>query len=158
MPSHATLCPAAGHPCQDKGVILIEALVSILLLSIAMLGMAALYANAVHYSSDAEYRHEAAHIINELVATMRADLRDPTSLANNYGSPTGPSYQSWLDDLIQNNRLPGLESQSPVLQIRTIDGVSPPYTARVELVATLHWVTPQTQVRHTYEVTTIISQ
>lgn len=158
MPSQAALYPAVGHPCRNQGVILIEALVSILLLSIAMLGMAALYANAVHYSSDAEYRHEAAHIINELVATMRADLRDPASLATNYGSPGGGRYQSWLDDLILNNRLPGLDSNPPELHISTINGVSPPYTARVELAVTLHWVTPQTRVRHKYEVTTIITQ
>lgn len=146
-----------ASPRHNQGVIMIEALVSILLLSIAMLGMAALYANSVQYSSDAEYRQEAAHIINELVARMRADVRDPRILEDNY-SPGGAAYEAWLDELIQSKRLPGVEISPPELRITQNPGVSPPYTARIELAATLFWITPQTQVRHTYEVATIITQ
>lgn len=60
-----------GHKSQ-RGALLLEVLISILIFSFALLGLVALQARAVQFSVDAEDRNRAALLANELVATMRS--------------------------------------------------------------------------------------
>lgn len=66
-----TKTPRQDHSCQ-KGALLLEVLISILIFSFALLGLVALQARAVQFSVDAEDRNRAALLANELVATMRS--------------------------------------------------------------------------------------
>jgi len=54
----------------ERGVTLLEVLVSLLVFSIGILGMVALQARSVQYSVDAEDRTRAAAVANEVVSTM----------------------------------------------------------------------------------------
>jgi type IV pilus assembly protein PilV len=55
---------------SQRGMTLLEVLVSLLVFSLGILGMVGLQARAVQYSVDAEDRTRAALIANEAIATM----------------------------------------------------------------------------------------
>lgn len=54
----------------QRGMTLIEVLISILVFSIGMLGMVAMQARAIQYSGDSEDRTRAAMLANDIVASM----------------------------------------------------------------------------------------
>ncbi|PXW96261.1 type IV pilus assembly protein PilV [Sphaerotilus hippei] len=60
----------AGARRHQRGVSLIEALIAFLLLSIGVLGMAALHARAIQYAVDGEDRNRAALLASELSSQM----------------------------------------------------------------------------------------
>jgi type IV pilus assembly protein PilV len=67
--------PTTGTPLStsmhsQRGALLLEVLISILIFSFALLGLVALQARAVQLSVDAEDRNRAALLANELVSTM----------------------------------------------------------------------------------------
>ena len=55
---------------SQNGFTLIEVLVSILITSVALVGLVAMQAKGVGYSVDAEDRNEAVLLANEMVTTM----------------------------------------------------------------------------------------
>ncbi|HEX7636120.1 MAG TPA: type IV pilus modification protein PilV [Noviherbaspirillum sp.] len=61
----------SSAPCkQEDGTSLIEVLVALLIFSLGFLGLAALQARAVQFSTSAEDRSRAALMANELVSSM----------------------------------------------------------------------------------------
>ncbi|MCL2346330.1 MAG: hypothetical protein FWC58_10835 [Desulfobulbus sp.] len=54
----------------QRGVLLLEVLISLLIFSLALLGLVALQARAVQYSVDAEDRNRASLLVNEIVTAM----------------------------------------------------------------------------------------
>lgn len=59
------------HQRAQRGVTLIEVLVSVLIVSFGILGLVALQARAIQYSLDADDRNRAALFADELAAQMR---------------------------------------------------------------------------------------
>lgn len=57
---------------RHSGVMLIEALVCILILSFGLLGLVSLQARAIQYSVSAEDSNRAALLANEIASTMQA--------------------------------------------------------------------------------------
>ena len=60
---------------KQQGGFLLEALIGILIFSLGVLGLVALQGRAIAYSSDAQYRGEAAYLANAYVSRMWADSR-----------------------------------------------------------------------------------
>jgi type IV pilus assembly protein PilV len=60
---------------RERGGFLLEALVGILIFTLGVLGLVALQGRAIAYTSDAQYRGEAAYLANAYVAKMWADAR-----------------------------------------------------------------------------------
>lgn len=77
------------RPAQ-RGVMLIEVLVSILIFSFGILGTVALYARAVQYSTNAEDRSRAALLANEMSSAML--LRGTNDVAN---AALSGDYADW---------------------------------------------------------------
>ena len=63
--------PAAG--AHQKGVMLIEALLGILIFSIGILAMLGMQAVAMRATIDAKYRSEAGFLANEIIGVMWSD-------------------------------------------------------------------------------------
>lgn len=84
---------------QQRGATLIEVLVSILLLSLGVLAMAAMQANAVQYGKTSEFRSLATLLANDLADRMRAnhppaeDMRAYNVTAA-YSAPTSPPAEA----------------------------------------------------------------
>ena len=111
----------AGRHRQHGGFLL-EALVGILIFTLGVLGLLALQGRAIAYSSDAQYRGEAAYLANAYLAKMWADR--PTELPTRYvrrGRPnTTPS----------SRRCTGCPAPTPFANNPTVTLVQPPPEAR----------------------------
>ncbi|WP_343786418.1 hypothetical protein [Dokdonella soli] len=80
------------HPAQ-RGIVLLDALIAIVIFAIGILGMVKLQANAVNFSSDAKYRTDAAMLADQVIGQMWN--ADPATLGTVYASPAGTSYLIW---------------------------------------------------------------
>ncbi len=69
------------HPSQSaqRGVVLIEALVAILIFSVGILAIVGLQANMIKNTAEAKYRSEASYIAQARIGQMWAD---PANLAS----------------------------------------------------------------------------
>ncbi|MGC9456383.1 MAG: type IV pilus modification protein PilV [Halothiobacillaceae bacterium] len=102
FPSRAT--PPSGH----RGVTLIEVLIAIVVLSIGLLGMAALQSSAVSMNHSAYLRSQATNLAYDMTDRMRANRQ--AALAGDYdvaygdmvtsdGSVATEDLEEWLDAL-----------------------------------------------------------
>ena len=65
----------ASPVARQRGGFLLEALIGILIFTLGVLGLVALQARAIGYSSDTQYRGEAAYLANAYISKMWADSR-----------------------------------------------------------------------------------
>lgn len=80
---------------MQKGATLIEVLVALLLMTIAMISMAALQANALSYQTSSSARANAADLVIDITDRLRANL---PSVPGPAGAPTTFSYTAtWAD-------------------------------------------------------------
>ena len=108
-------CSIAGTRGAQRGGFLLEALIGILIFTLGVLGLVALQARAISYTSDAQYRGEAAYLANAYVSKMWADNR--ANLAVRYTTSGQPEY-----DLLQAEvfrRLPGASAipNNPLIEL-----------------------------------------
>jgi len=96
--------PDAGRHRQHGGFLL-EALVGILIFTLGVLGLLALQGRAIAYSSDAQYRGEAAYLANAYLAKMWADR--PTELPTRYVLSGQAEYDAFQQAVY---RLPGADA------------------------------------------------
>jgi type IV pilus assembly protein PilV len=137
---------------------LFEALVSVLIFSIGVLGILGMMAVAIKNNSAAKYRVDACLLANELIGQMWADDRTPATLLANYqggaglladyqgvAGTDGAKYTAWLADIVTNNRLPGVAAgdvRMPTVTVTPIDGSAPPATAKSQVTIKLFWKLP----------------
>lgn len=75
-----------GKPASQRGSMLLEALIALLLFSMGILGLMGLQAIAVKNTADAKYRTEAAFLANQIIGQMWTE--NPASLAAYAHNPT----------------------------------------------------------------------
>jgi type IV pilus assembly protein PilV len=66
---------------SQKGMVLIEAMIAVLIFSIGVLGIVALQAAMIKSTSQAQYRAQAQYIAQQMLGDMWAD---PNNIANHY--------------------------------------------------------------------------
>ena len=66
-------------PSAERGAVLLEAFIAILLFSMGILALVGVQATAVKHAADAKYRAEAAYLANQIIAQMWAE--NPANLA-----------------------------------------------------------------------------
>lgn len=121
---------------RQSGIMLVEALVSVLLLSFGILGLIALQANMAAHHTDAKYRAEASFLADQLLGQMWVDQANLVSYAISGGVCT-QSYAECTDWLNKVGRqLPG-GSASVVL-----DGTA--------VTITVTWQTPGVGMPHNF--------
>lgn len=78
---------------KQSGLTLIESLISILIFSLGILGLAGLQANAIKMSTDAKYRADAAFLANDLIGriSLAAPADDASLNFNAWGDDVTPS-------------------------------------------------------------------
>jgi type IV pilus assembly protein PilV len=115
--------PLPSH--RQKGVMLIEALIAILIFSIGILAVVGMQSVAVKSVTESKYRSEAALLAEELVAQMWVDQHiDGTGVnvsnitAANYTYPgSAPRLASWL---VRVQKLPGTATYPPKVTLSNI--------------------------------------
>lgn len=128
--------PTSRAPHRQAGIALIEALISVVLLSLGILGLIALQGSMGANLSDAKYRAEASFLANQLLGQMWIDQGNLVNYAISGGSCT-QTYAQCSDWLTKVGRdLPG-GSASVVLNGTAV-------------TITVTWQTPGVGVPHNY--------
>jgi type IV pilus assembly protein PilV len=138
-------------PPHQKGVALIEALVSILIISIGVLALIGLQARAVQTVSDAKYRSDAGFLANKIIAVMWSDQANFATY-NSTGAPggacgtitpgTNANITNWANEVAAI--LPGAAANRQRVVVDTATG---------QVFVTLCWRLPNTTDFHRHEVT-----
>lgn len=129
-----------SHESLQRGSIVLEALISILIFSVGILGIVGLQATAIKDSASAKYRTDASLLANQVIGQMWIDDKNNTALQTNYSSPNGGKYLTWASAVIQ--ALPGV-SASAIPPTITIGGNN-------EITVTVWWQLPDENAPHNY--------
>ena len=127
----------------QKGVMLLEALIGILIFSIGILAMVAMQAQSIAYVSDANYRSEASFLANQILAQMWVDRANMA----NYAMPGGSAaaLAPWVAKV--NFALPGTAANPPTIQVNA-----------GEATVTIFWQPPNATTVHSHlAVATIVN-
>ncbi len=131
----------AGVARWQRGVMLIEAMVGILIFTIGIFAVMGLQAVSVKNSLEAKNRTDAAMLANSLISQAVVGNKDLATLQANYNSPGGAAYLQWLADV--QNAMPGVLGGSPAIQPTVVvantvnNGVN-----STQMVATVFWQVP----------------
>lgn len=142
---------------HQGGIALIEALVSILIFAVAVLGLVAMQANAVRFSSDARNRSEASLLVDQMISELW--VVTPANIPNYAyaGSGTVPAGVNSLVTKAQAS-LPGV-SLAPELNLPTIvvdTSVNASITV-YRVTVTVFWQPPGQADVHRHSVSAFIS-
>jgi type IV pilus assembly protein PilV len=148
--------PRAHWRKTQRGLMLLEVLVAVMVFSIGILGIVGLQAASIRHVNDAQYRGEAIFLANALVSQMWADDRtatDPTYLEVTYGDTgSGAGYAAFKE---MAKRLPGTELSGNAPAIKVAPGPTP--TSSVVTV-TVSWQLPGEQTAHNFSTSAVIGR
>lgn len=147
---------ATTQPNTQRGVMLLEALVAVLVFSLGILGVVALQAQSIRHVGDAQYRGEAIFLANALVSRMWTDDRsatDPAYLLATYSDRyNGPGYADFREMVA---RLPGAEQTQNAPQVTIAAGPTPLSSV---VTVTVFWQPPGDPTVHNYSTNAVIGR
>jgi type IV pilus assembly protein PilV len=128
-------------PSGQRGMMLLEALIGILIFSLGVLALVAMQSVSVSSVSNAKYRVEAAFYADEII--HKAWLEGSTDLTKvgAYVLPGGTNLQmfAWVTKIQGASGLPGATVYPPTIAIRGVPGMAGPVT---EMTVTVRWKAP----------------
>ena len=143
--------PAQGG---ERGVMLIEALVAILIFSIGILAVVGMQAAAIKDVTAAKYRSEAAFLVQELLSQMWTDNGNISTYAYTGAGAPPAKIQAWVNKV--QSRLPDGANQFPVVTLTNPVPAAPAAPTGATVQITVKWRLPEevTQVlpAHSYTV------
>ncbi len=127
-------------PTRERGVMLIEALIAILIFSIGILAVVGMQSVAIKNVTESKYRSEAAFLANELISKMWSDAGN-IGFYNYPGSSYG-KLVAWVAKV--DATLPGTATVRPKVTI-TPAAVIPPAPAPIggTVQIELYWQLPE---------------
>ncbi|HMA32557.1 MAG TPA: hypothetical protein VKT00_12150 [Casimicrobiaceae bacterium] len=138
------------RPAPRRGIVLLEAMIAMLVLSLGTLALLGLTTRALHDAGNAHWRNQAASLAESTLARMWTE--NPATLADRYDSTTGgPGFR---DIVTAASKLPGVTStrNAPLVSVaNAAAGVSP----RVTL--TLFWQSPGDALPHRYATEQVVA-
>jgi type IV pilus assembly protein PilV len=148
--------PQAHSRKPQRGMMLLEVLIAVMVFSIGILGIVGLQAASIRHVNDAQYRGEAIFLANALVSQMWADDRTATTpayLDATYGdSGSGTGYAAFKEMV---KRLPGTELSGNAPAIKVAPGPTP--TSSVVTV-TVFWQLPGEPSAHNFSTSAVIGR
>lgn len=124
---------------QQRGVMLLEALIAILIFSMGILAMVGMQATTISTVSDAKYRADAAFLANQVIGQMWVDQANLASYAYTTGTPPAV-LANWVAQV--QSGLPGVTNTLNPPQI--VIGAGNQITVRV------FWQPPQAATPHSH--------
>jgi type IV pilus assembly protein PilV len=120
---------------SQKGVLLLEAMIAILLFSVGVLAVVGLQANAIKNVSQSKYRSDAALFADQIIGAMWADRANLMLYA--YPQTGGNIYRNdWVTRL--NTALPNPDARVIVSQTNV---AGPPASVLSQVTVTIQWQT-----------------
>jgi type IV pilus assembly protein PilV len=145
-----SLVPAACHRptprAAQRGSFMLEALIAILIVALAVLGLVGLLARSMQNVDDAKFRGEAAYLANSYIGAMWVDNK--ATLAANFDSVSGGADYAAFSALVAQ-RLPN--TNPPTV---TITPGPTPLSSQVAITVT--WKPPGDVERHQHMATATI--
>lgn len=126
---------------HQQGVMLLEALISILIFSIGILAIVALQANSIKLASDSKYRADANLLSNELIGQMWLAHSAP-NFATNFVTG-GSSYVAWASSVAAT--IPTAGASNPdvtITQSSALTGAAAASTVSSTVSIDIYWVVP----------------
>ncbi len=140
----------SGRARRYGGVVVLEALIAILVLSFATLGILGLAARALRDAGDAHWRGEAASLAASALARMWTE--DPAMLIDRYDSASGGAG---LGNVVAAaSKLPGVTSTTNAPIVTVASGAS---GASARVTVTLFWQPPGDAMPHRYAIEQVIA-
>jgi type IV pilus assembly protein PilV len=127
---------------QQRGVLLLEAMIAILLFSIGVLAVVALQANAIRNVTQTKYRSDAAFLADQLIGQMWANRTNIASYAYTGGVPPAV-MANWVNQV--SSDLPQAATYAPQVTFSPAAGtnyVGPPAYTTFQVSVTVRWQTP----------------
>ncbi|TDS83239.1 type IV pilus modification protein PilV [Comamonas sp. JUb58] len=142
-------------PSQQRGVLLLEALIAILIFSLGILGVVGLQAASIKQATAAEDRAKAASLANDLISRMWAS--NHTTLSTNFGA-TGDGFTRWMET-VEGSQLPGVKDSDTLKP--TISFTDGPTSATGIALSTqakiiIKWQAPNESTAHQYTAIAVI--
>lgn len=132
---------------NQRGIVLLEALVALLIFSVGILGLIGLQVTSVKQASAAEYRSTAVLQANDLVSRMWVSDRSDLILQTKYNTG-GDGYKAWKDAWA--GALPGttVTGNAPTVAIVSKDKGATASLGTNEATITIFWQAPGDEQRH----------
>lgn len=133
---------------NQRGSMVLEALISILIFSIGILAIIGLQAASIKNVAAAKYRTDASLLVNQVIGQMWVGDKGNAALVTNFSSPSGANYATWATSVALG--LPGVSgvpANAPTIAIDASNNV----TVRV------FWQAPNEAVAHNYTAMAIIN-
>ena len=139
---------------QQRGVLLLEALIAILIFSLGILGAVGLQAASVKQATAAEDRAKSAALTNDLISRMWAS--DHKTLATNFGSK-GEGFSDWML-AVENSKLPGATetANKPTISFSTGPSTASGLTPSTKAEIVIKWQAHNEPTAHQYTAITVI--
>ncbi|GAB3263147.1 hypothetical protein GCM10027296_38390 [Chitinimonas naiadis] len=127
---------------SQRGIMLLESLVAILIFSVGILGLVALQSKAVALEEDAKYRVQAAYLANLYISQVwSGDFANACSVY----AQGSTAYNAWAS--VVQNSLPGVTSTTNQPTVTPVCTVSP---TTVQISVTVRWKMPSSPTTHSY--------
>jgi len=138
-----TRFPAPGN---ERGVMLIEALVAILIFSIGILAVVGMQAVAIKDVTSAKYRSEAAFLAQELLAQMWTDNGNISTYAFPGAGAPPAKIQAWVNKV--QTRLPDGANQLPIVTLTNPVPAAPAAPTGATVQITVKWRLPEERTQN----------
>ena len=130
--------PAQG---SERGVMLIEALVAILIFSIGILAVVGMQAIAIKDVTSAKYRSEAAFLVQELLSQMWTDNGNIGTYAYTGAGAPPDKIKVWVKKV--QDRLPDGANQPQVVTLTNPVPAAPAVPTGATVQITVKWRLPE---------------
>lgn len=133
---------------RQRGSVVLEALISILLFSIGILAIIGLQAASIKNVAAAKYRTDASLLVNRVIGQMWVSDKANAALVANFSSPAGANYVTWTSAVEQ--ALPGVTgvpANSPTIAI----------DANNNATVTVFWQSPDEAAPHNYTAIAVVT-
>jgi type IV pilus assembly protein PilV len=140
-------------PRQQRGFLLLEVLVAIVIFSVGVLGLIGLQASMTKAQTGSKFRADASFLAQRLVGNMWVDR---TGL-NNYDTTTGcnahPRCSQWVSEVA--NSLPGGEA---TVNVTTLPNGTDSFgrVVAAEVTITINW-TPPNEEQHRFTTVSAVA-
>ncbi|WP_269533709.1 hypothetical protein [Chitinimonas sp. BJYL2] len=124
----------------QSGVIMLEALIAIVLFSVALIGLMGIQARAVNLSEQAKYRADASFLANQIVGIMLADQNRASAFDDDSGS-TEEKRDEWIAEV--EDKLP--------------NGTGSIEVNGTQVTIAIGWRAPNEAQAHQYSMTTQVN-
>lgn len=144
---------------KQRGIVLLEALVALLIFAVGVLGLVGLQVASVKQAAAAEYRSTAVLQANDLISRMWISDRFVTDWSNQFASaPAGTGYTAWKATWA--NALPGSDASAnaPQVSFETIPGGITGTRGTILATIVIRWKAPSDDEQRNYTVVAQLDQ